>query len=70
MIAYKIEQLSTKTRIITSDILDVFNAIEKVTDGTPVMITTKELSVAEFNEEASLLAILNMSMNPIPNVTK
>ena len=66
MIAYRIEQPSTKTNIITSDILDVFNIIEKVTDGTPVMITTKELSVAEYENEVKFIATMNLSMQPIP----
>ena len=62
MIAYVIEQLSTKTKFITSDILDVWTAIEKVTDGTPVLITTKELSVTEFKEQVELFAVLNLSI--------
>jgi hypothetical protein len=66
MIAYRIEQESTRTNIITSDIFDVWDAIEKVTDGTPVKITTKELSVNEYEDEARLLATLNMSMKEIP----
>lgn len=66
MLAYRIEQESTKTKIITSDILDVFNVVEKVTDGTPVMITTKEMSVEQFNTEARFLAALNLSMKEIP----
>jgi len=70
MIAYRIEQESTKTKLITSDILDVFNAIEKVTDGTPVLITTKELSVTEYENEVKLLAVLNISMKTIPNGPK
>lgn len=66
MIAYLIEQVSTKTKFITSDILDVFNAVEKVTDGTPVQITTKELSVAEYEDEVRMLAALKMTIKPIP----
>lgn len=66
MIAYKIEQPSTKTKFMTSDILDVFGVIEKVSDGTPVLITTKELTVAEYEEEVKLLSILNLSMKQIP----
>lgn len=66
MIAYLIEQASTKTKFITSDILDVFNTVEKVTDGTPVQITTKELSVAEYESEVRMLAALKMTIKPIP----
>lgn len=66
MIAYLIEQVSTKTKFITSDILDVFNAVEKVTDGTPVQITTKELSVAEYESEVRMLAALKMTIKLIP----
>lgn len=62
MVAYQVEQASTKTKFITSDILDVWTAIEKVTDGTPVQITTKELSVTEFNQQVELLAVLNLSI--------
>lgn len=64
MVAYIVEQESTKTRFITSDIIDVFNTIEKVTDGSPVLITTKELSVPEFEEKVKFFAVLNISMNP------
>ena len=56
MIAYKIEQPSTKTQFMTSDILDVFGVIEKVSDGTPVQITTKELTVKEYEDEVKLLS--------------
>lgn len=62
MIAYIIEQLSTKTNFITSDFLDVLDAIGKVTDGTPVLITTKELTVAEFEKETKYIQTLNMSI--------
>ena len=46
--------------------MDVFNVIEKVTDGTPVKITTKELTVAEYEKEVKLLAVMNLSMKEIP----
>ena len=62
MIAYIIEQLSTKTHFITSDLLDVFDAIGKVTDGTPILITTKELTVGEFEKETKYIQALNMSI--------
>ena len=60
MIAYKIEQITTKTSFMTSDMMDVFEAIEKVTDGTPILITTKELTVLEFEKEVKELQALNL----------
>lgn len=62
MIAYIIEQMSTKTHFVTSDLLDVFDAIGKVTDHTPILITTKELTVAEFEKELKYIQALNMSI--------
>ena len=62
MIAYKITQPSTQTAFITSDLLDVFSAIEKETDGTPVMIITKEMTVTEFENEAKMIAALQMTI--------
>jgi hypothetical protein len=59
MIAYKIEQKSTKTIYLTSDLLDVFDTIGMVSDGTPVLITTKELTVAEFENEVKIIAVNN-----------
>lgn len=66
MIAYIIEQATTKKHFITSDLMDVFEAIEKVTDGTPILITTKELTVAEFEKEIKYIQALNMSIK-LPN---
>ena len=61
MIAYKIEQQSTKTIYLTSDLLDVFDTIGTVSDGTPVLITTKELTVAEFENEVKIIAVNNQT---------
>jgi hypothetical protein len=61
MIAYKIEQNSTGTIYLTSDLMDVFDTIGAVTDGTPVLITAKELTVAEFENEVKLIAINNQT---------
>lgn len=67
MIAYIIKQESTKTLFVTSDLIDVFDAIGKVTDHTPVLITTKELTVAEFEKEVKYIQALNMTIkNPKP----
>lgn len=65
MIAYKIEQASTNTNYITSDLLDVFDKIGTVTDGTPVLITTKELTVAEFENEVKMIAINNQKITEL-----
>ena len=62
MIAYKIEQNSTGTIYLTSDLMDVFDTIGAVTDGTPVLITTKELTVTEFENEVKRIAISNQTM--------
>ena len=59
MIAYKIEQASTNTIYLTSDLLDVFDTIGTVSDGTPVLITTQELTVTEFENELKMIAINN-----------
>ena len=61
MIAYKIEQNSTCTIYLTSDLLDVFDTVGTVSDGTPVLITTKELTVAEFENEVKMIALTNQT---------
>jgi hypothetical protein len=65
MIAYKIEQTSTNSIYLTSDLLDVFNTIGIVSDGTPVLITTKELTVAEFENELKMIAINNQTISKL-----
>ena len=55
MIAYKISQPSTQTEFLTSDLFDVFLAIEKETDDIHVMIITKEMTVVEFEDEAKMM---------------
>ncbi|MEI7504854.1 MAG: hypothetical protein WCJ61_16385 [Paludibacter sp.] len=65
MIAYKIEHQSTKTIYLTSDLLDVFDTIGKVSDGTPVLITTKELTVAEFENEVKIIAVTNQTITKL-----
>jgi len=66
MKAYIIKQESTKTHFITSDIIDVLNMIENVSDHTPILITTKVLTVEEFRSELKLIQALNMSLTPPP----
>ena len=61
MTAYYIQQNSTNINYLTSDLLDVLETIGTVTDGTPVMISTKELSVTEFENEVKLIAINNQT---------
>lgn len=66
MKAYIIKQESTKTHFITSDIIDVLNMIENVSDHTPILITTKVLTVEEFRSELKLIQVLNMTLTPPP----
>jgi len=65
MIAYKIEQTSTNSIYLTSDLKDVFDTIGKVSDGTPVLITTKELTVSEFENELKMIAINNQTISKL-----
>jgi hypothetical protein len=60
MIAYDIQQPSTQTNLIASDLMDVLDVITKVSDGTPVQIITKEMTVSEFEKEVQGKAALQI----------
>lgn len=62
MIAYDIQQPSTQTNLMASDLMDVLDVITKVSDGTPVQIITKEMTVAEFEKEVQRKATLQITI--------
>lgn len=62
MKTFRIQQEITRTDFITTDFMDVWNALEKSTDGEPLTITPKEMTVPEYEKEVKLIAALNLSI--------
>ena len=51
MKTYRIQRNESKTDFLTTDFMDIWNVLEKTTDGEDVIITPREMTVSEFNNE-------------------
>jgi hypothetical protein len=57
MKAYIIEQKSSMTKFITSDFMDVWTMVDESEDNEPIIITPREMTVKEFEQEVKLNSI-------------
>lgn len=63
METYRLEHKDSKTDVLTTDFLDVWNELAKIPDGDTLKITKKEMTRSELEDTLKERGIMNLSIN-------
>ena len=62
MKTYRIQHEDSKTDVLTTDFMDIWNELENIPDGDILQITKEEMTSAQFEATLKERAFLNLSI--------